>query len=96
METEKKIFINKKTCPGMWNINNHKTNNGLSKIAKEVKINHHPRLFSVYFSKKKWKNNMNFQPSHFHLKIKKNPHFLQQILDLEIKLLLMLIKFKKY
>jgi hypothetical protein len=40
-------------------------------IKKEVKINHHPRLFTLYFSRSKWKNNMKFQPSHFHLKSKK-------------------------
>ena len=42
-------------------------------IEKEVKINHHPRLFSLYISKTKWTNNMKFQPSHLHLKYKKKP-----------------------
>ena len=42
-------------------------------ISTKVKINHHPRLFSLYFSKKKWTNTMKFQPSHLHMKSKKNP-----------------------
>ena len=43
------------------------------KIKKEVRINHHPRLFSLYFSKRKWRSKMDFQPSQFHLKSKNNP-----------------------
>ena len=55
-------------------------------ISKEIKINHHPRLFSLYFSKKKWKNTMNFEPSQLHLKSRKNLIYLQLTLDQEIKL----------
>ena len=40
-------------------------------IKSEIKIKHHPRLFSLYLSKNRWKNNMNFQPSLMHLKYKK-------------------------
>ena len=43
-------------------------------ISKEVKINHHPRLFTLFFSKQKWKSKMQFQPSHLHLKSKKKPY----------------------
>ena len=39
-------------------------------IKKEIKLKHHPRLFSLYLSSKKWSNKMSFQPSQVHLKLK--------------------------
>ena len=37
------------------------------KIKKEIKIKHHPRLLSVFFSKKKLNYNLNFTPSLFQI-----------------------------
>ena len=70
----KKIFITKKLVLGCGTLITTKLIMDYLKISREVKINHHPRLFSLYFSKKKWKGNMEFQPSHLHLKSRKNPH----------------------
>ena len=67
-----KTFITKKLILACGTLITTKLVMDYLKIKKEVKINHHPRLFSVYFSKKKWKNNMEFEPSHLHLKPKKN------------------------
>ena len=70
---KKKIFITKKLVLGCGTLITTKLIMDYLNIKREVKIYHHPRLFSVYFSKKKWKNKMKFQPSHFHLKLKKDP-----------------------
>ena len=80
----KKIFITKKLVLGCGTLVTTKLVMDYLKINKELKINHHPRLFSLYFSKKKWINKMNFQPSHFHLKLKIIPLFLLLTFDLEI------------
>ena len=70
---EDKEFITKKLVLGCGTLITTKLIMDYLKIKKEIKINHHPRLFSLYISKKKWKSNMNFEPSHTHLKLKKNP-----------------------
>lgn len=70
---KEKDFITKKLILGCGTLVTTKLIMDYLNISKIVKINHHPRLFSVYFSKKKWSNNMTFQPSHLHLKTKKNP-----------------------
>ena len=70
---KEKDFITKKLVLGCGTLVTTKLIMDYLNITKVVKINHHPRLFSVYFSKKKWSNNMTFQPSHLHLKTKKNP-----------------------
>ena len=41
-------------------------------LKKEIKIYHHPRLYSLYIAKNKWINNLSFQPSVMHLKQNKN------------------------
>ena len=73
--SEKKIFIAKKLVLGCGTIATTKLVLDYLNIYKEVKLNHHPRLFSLYISKSRWKNKMKFQPSHFHLKEKSNPSF---------------------
>jgi len=70
---KKKLFITKKLVLGCGTLITTKLIMDYLNISREVKINHHPRLFSVYFSKKRWKSNMEFQPSHLHLKAKRNP-----------------------
>ncbi len=70
---EKKIFFTKKLVLGCGTLITTKLIMDYLKISKEIKINHHPRLFSLYFSKKRWKNTMNFEPSQLHLKSRKNP-----------------------
>ena len=72
---EKKIFSTKKLVLGCGTLITTKLIMDYLNISKEIKINHHPRLFSLYFSKKKWKNTMNFEPSQLHLKSRKNPDF---------------------
>ncbi len=71
---EKKIFFTKKLVLGCGTLITTKLIMDYLKITKEVRINHHPRLFSMYVSKKKWKSKMIFQPSHLHLKLKKKPY----------------------
>lgn len=68
-----KHFITKKLVLGCGTLITTKLIMDYLKIKKEVKINHHPRLFSLYFSKKKWKSDMQFEPPHTHLKLKNNP-----------------------
>ena len=68
-----KIFMTKKLVLGCGTLITTKLIMDYLNIKKEVRINHHPRLFSLYISKKRWKSNMEFQPSQFHLKSKKNP-----------------------
>ncbi len=70
---EDRIFITKKLILGCGTLITTKLIMDYLNIEREVKINHHPRLFSLYISKTKWKNNMKFQPSHLHLKYKKKP-----------------------
>ncbi len=72
---EKRIFSTKKLVLGCGTLITTKLIMDYLNISKEIKINHHPRLFSLYFSKKKWKNTMNFEPSQLHLKSRKNPDF---------------------
>ena len=72
---EKKIFSTKKLVLGCGTLITTKLIMDYLNISKEIKINHHPRSFSLYFSKKKWKNTMNFEPSQLHLKSRKNPDF---------------------
>ena len=70
---KKKNFLTKKLILGCGTIITTKLIMDYLKISKEIKINHHPRLLSLYISKKKWKSNMEFEPSHLHLKSKKKP-----------------------
>ena len=70
---EEKIFLTKKLILGCGTLVTTKLMMDYLKIKKEVRINHHPRLFSLYVSKKKWKGKMDFQPSQFHLKSRNNP-----------------------
>ena len=60
----KKTFITKKLVLGCGTLITTKLIMNYLNISSEIKVNHHPRLFSLYFSKKKWKNKMDFQPSH--------------------------------
>ena len=93
---QKKTFITKKLVLGCGTLVTTKLVMDYLKINKELKINHHPRLFSLYFSKKKWVNKMNFQPSHFHLKLKNNPSLFTADFRPGNKLIIdALVKFKK-
>ena len=93
----KKNFITKKLVLGCGTLITTKLIMDYLKISKEIKINHHPRLFSVYFSKKRWKNNMEFQPSHIHLRAKKNPSLFTADFRPGNKIIIeAIIKFKKF
>lgn len=100
--SNKKAFITKKLVLGSGTLITTKLLMEYLKLKKTIKIKHHPRLFSVYVSKKRWKNNMSFQPSHFHLKSKKNPSLFtadfrpgnKVIVDAIIKFKKILIPFK--
>ena len=99
---QKKSFITKKLILGCGTLITTKLIMNYLNITKEVKINHHPRIFSLYFSKKKWRNKMKFQPSHLHLKPKKTPFLFtadfrpgnKVIIDAMIKFKFFLIPFK--
>ncbi len=67
-----KIFFTKKLILGCGTAVTTKLILDYLNIYKEIKIKHHPRLFCLYLAKKKWKNKMQFLPSYFHLKLKKN------------------------
>ncbi|MDA8618337.1 hypothetical protein N9L17_00445 [Candidatus Pelagibacter bacterium] len=93
---QKKIFITKKLVLGCGTLATTRLIMDYLKINTELKINHHPRLFSLYFSKKKWINKMHFQPSHFHLKLRKNPSLFTADFRPGNKLIIdAVIKFKK-
>ena len=68
---ENKTFDTKKLVLGCGTLVTTKLIMDYLKIKDEVRINHHPRLFSLYISKQKWKSHMNFEPSHTHIKPKK-------------------------
>ena len=70
---KKKYFYTKKLVLGCGTIVSLRLIMDYLKISKEIKIYHHPRLFSLYFLIRKWKNKMNFKPSDLHLKLKKDP-----------------------
>ena len=99
--SNKKAFITKKLVLGSGTLITTKLLMEYLKLKKTIKIKHHPRLFSVYVSKKRWKNNMSFQPSHSHLK-SKNPSLFTAdfrpgnkiIVDAIIKFKKILIPFK--
>ena len=99
---EKKTFLTKKLVLGCGTLITTKLIMDYLKISREIRINHHPRLFSLYFSKQKWKNSMKFQPSHLHLKSKSNPFLFTAdfrpgnkiIVDAIIKFKIFLIPFK--
>ena len=94
---KKEIFITKKLVLGCGTLITTKLIMDYLNIKREVKIFHHPRLFSVYFSKKKWKNKMKFQPSHFHLKLKKNPLLFTADFRPGNKIIIeAIVKFKKF
>ena len=69
---QKKIFITKKLVIGCGTIVTTKLILDYLNVNKEIKLNHHPRLFTLFFLKKNWKNRMIFQPPQQHLKLKKN------------------------
>mgnify|MGYP007000190326 len=66
-----KSFFTKKVVIGSGTIITTKILLDFLKINKEIKLKHHPRLFSLYLSNKRWNNKMLFQPSQVHLKPKK-------------------------
>lgn len=66
-------FVTKKLVLGCGTLITTKLVMDYLGIKREVRINHHPRLFSLYISKIKWKSYMNFEPPHTHLKLKKTP-----------------------
>lgn len=67
-----KIFKTKKLILGSGTLATTQLIANFLNYKNEIKIKHHPRLFSLYFSKIKWKNNLSFQPSIMHLKQKNN------------------------
>jgi len=58
-----KIFIANKVILATGTIATTKIIMGFLNIKHQVKINHHPRLISVYFGKKRIESNLNFTPS---------------------------------
>lgn len=68
----KKTFITKKLILGCGTIATTKLVLDFLKIKSAVKIKHHPRLFSLLFSRKKYETNMEFMPSTVNIRDKKN------------------------
>ena len=64
---QKKLLITKKLVLASGTIATTKILMDFLKIKKEIKIKHHPRLLSVFFSKKKLNYNLNFTPSLFQI-----------------------------
>lgn len=60
---KKKIFLAKKIVLATGTIATTKILMDFLNIKNEVKIKHHPRLLSVFFSKKKFNYNLSFTPS---------------------------------
>lgn len=90
------IFLTKKLVLGCGTLITTKLIMDYLNIKKEVRINHHPRLFSLYISKRKWRGNMKFQPSHFHVKLKKRPNLFTADFRPGNKMIVdAIIKFKK-
>jgi len=67
---KEKKFLVKKLVLATGTIATTKIIMDFLKIRKEVKIKHHPRLLSVFFSKKKLNYNLSFTPSLFQLRSK--------------------------
>lgn len=94
---QNKNFLTKKLVLGCGTLITTKLIMDYLNYSKEIKINHHPRIFSVYFSKTKWKNNMKFQPSHLHLKSKKKQDLFTADFRPGNKIIMeAVIKFKKF
>lgn len=64
---KKKILLSKKLVLASGTIATTKILMEFLKIKKEIKIKHHPRLLSVFVSKKKLNYNLNFTPSLFQI-----------------------------
>ncbi len=92
-----KSFFTKKVVIGSGTIITTKILLDFLKINKEIKLKHHPRLFSLYLSNKRWNNKMLFQPSQVHLKPKKGTELFTADFRPGNKLIIdSIIKFKKY
>ena len=91
-----KSFYTKKLVLGCGTLVSTKLILEYLNVKKEVKLNHHPRLFSLFFLKKSWSNNMIFQPSQNHIKLKKKNDLFTVDLRPGNKLIInSIIKFKK-
>ena len=69
---DEKKFLTKKLILGCGTIVTTKILMEYLNIKKEIRLKHHPRLFTLFFLKKRWVNKMIFQPSQHHIKLKKN------------------------
>ena len=92
-----KSFYTKKLVMGRGTIVTTKLILDYLKIKKEIKLKHHPRLFSLYLSNKRWTNNMSFKPSQLHIKPKKGSELFTADFRPGNKLIInSIIKFRKY
>lgn len=64
---KKKVLVTKKLVLASGTIATTKILMDLLNIKKEIKIKHHPRLLSVFFSKNKLNYNLDFTPSLFQI-----------------------------
>ena len=66
-------------------------------VKEEIKLKHHPRLFSLFLLKKRWVNKMIFQPSQHHIKLKhKKDLFTTDFRPGNLLIINSIIKFKKF
>ena len=94
---KRKTFCTKKLVLGCGTIVTTKLILDYLNIKKEVKIKHHPRLFSLFISKYKSKNSMQFMPSTINIRDKNNLN--SYVMDFRPgnKLIIdSIINFKKY
>ena len=92
-----KKFITKKLVLGCGTIISTKLVAEYLNYRKEIKLKHHPRLFTLFFLKKRWVNNMTFQPPLMHIK----PRINQDLFTTDFRpgnqlIMNSIIKFKKY
>lgn len=65
---QQKIFITKKLVLGCGTLVSTKLIADYLKYKKEIRLGHHPRLFTLFLLKKRWLNKMTFQPPLLHIK----------------------------
>lgn len=94
---EVRTFITKKLVLATGTIITTKLIASYLHYKKEIKLGHHPRLFTLFFLKKKWLNKMVFQPPIMHIKSKFNSNLFTTDFRPGNKLIInSIIDFKKY
>ena len=92
-----KSLITKKLVLGCGTIISTKLVADFLNYRREIKLRHHPRLFTLFFLKKRWFNKMTFQPPMLHIKPKSNKNLFTTDFRPGNQLIInSILKFKKY